>query len=400
MPRVPRREAATPARDDLESLLRDTPQDEKGGATATLGFTFQHWWAALRVVELLEREEDFAVGLELKEDVAVLDSVSAPRTVEFCQVKKSERSGLWTLSNLKVKGPRRQDGTYEPSILAKLYSRKLEFLGHPVGLRFVSNVGFSIPEASGRGVPTVDAGLDVLSEEAANELRDVIASQLGKTRSDIEHSALRVHRTNLPLGEQEKFVGGKLSDLAASGRLPFTLAQTSVAARVLAAEVQSRAASTAYARDFAQLRPRLISKQDAVEILSKVSASKPPLLVALDEAIETLERCSYPFVQLRSIKLERAQVCSHATDRTNQLFRAAVEALEAAAVVVEAAIGQRANLPQLLDETVDKARADAPHDLASMSLSYLRAVALLVLNHALDTHLQPSAPSAQSKETK
>lgn len=384
--------------DDLASLLRDTLSDEKGGSSATLGFSFQQWWAALRVVELLKGDADFAVGMEVKEDVAVLDSPTTPTTVEFCQVKKSERSGLWSLAQLKAKGVKRKDGTNELSILGKLYSRKVEFSGHAVGLRFVSNVGFSLPEASGKSVPTADTSLSTLPDEPASTLRSELAEQLGCTPADIDHGSLRVHRTNLPLGEQELFVGGLLSELSATGRLPFTLTQTTVAARVLAAEIQSKASMTAFARDFAELRPRLVSRQDAVELLSKVSESKPTVQVALDDAIATLERTNYPFVFLRDIKKERVRVCAHASDRTNLEFRSVVLALAAAAVVIESAIGHAATLGELMDETVEKARADAPQDLASMSTSYLRALALLVLNHALDINLQPAAPGAQSEE--
>jgi hypothetical protein len=302
------------------------------------------------------------------------------------------------LAQLKGKGVKRKDGTNELSILGKLYSRKVEFSGHPVGLRFVSNVGFSLPEASGKSVPTVDTSLSSLPDEAASTLRSELAAQLGRTPADIDPGALFVHRTNLPLGEQELFVGGLLSELSATGRLPFTLAQTTVAARVLAAEIQSKASMTAFARDFAELRPRLVSRQDAIELLSKVSESKPPVQVALDDAIATLERTNYPFVLLRDIKKERVRVCAHASDRTNLEFRAVVLALDAAAVVVESAIGHAATLGDLMNETVEKARADAPQDLASMSSSYLRAVALLVLNHALDINLQRAAPGAQSEE--
>lgn len=398
MVRFRRQGDAASGDDDLASLLRDTLSDEKGGSSATLGFSFQQWWAALRVVELLKGDTDFAVGMEVKEDVAVLDSPTTPTTVEFCQVKKSERSGLWSLAQLKAKGAKRKDGTNELSILGKLYSRKVEFSGHAVGLRFVSNVGFSLPEASGKSVPTADTSLSTLPDEPASTLRSELAEQLGRTPADIDHGSLRVHRTNLPLGEQELFVGGLLSELSATGRLPFTLTQTTVAARVLAAEIQSKASMTAFARDFAELRPRLVSRQDAIELLSKVSESKPTVQVALDDAIATLERTNYPFVLLRDIKKERVRVCAHASDRTNLEFRSVVLALAAAAVVIESAIGHTATLGELMEETVEKARADAHQDLASMSSSYLRAVALLVLNHALDINLQPAAPGAQSEE--
>ena len=109
--------------DSLELVLRDRPIDEKNGVNATLGFTFQQWWAALSIAELLGDGDDFAVGVEVKEDVAILDSALSPTTVEFCQIKKHERNGVWVLKDLHKKGSKRKDGTHEHSILAKLYAR-------------------------------------------------------------------------------------------------------------------------------------------------------------------------------------------------------------------------------------------------------------------------------------
>ena len=77
----PRR--AEGVQDSLEGLLRDRPIDEKNGANASLGFTFQQWWAALSIAELLGGEDDFAVGVEVKEDVAIIDSAQTHTTVEF-----------------------------------------------------------------------------------------------------------------------------------------------------------------------------------------------------------------------------------------------------------------------------------------------------------------------------
>ena len=135
--------------DSLDLLLRDRPIDEKNGVNASLGFTFQQWWAALSIVELLGSGDDFAVGLEVKEDIAILDSAQSPTRVEFCQVKKHERDGVWVLKDLHRKGSKRKDGTYENSILAKLYARRQEFGVSRANLRFVSNIGVKLPDEAG-----------------------------------------------------------------------------------------------------------------------------------------------------------------------------------------------------------------------------------------------------------
>lgn len=129
--------------DDLVDLLLDKPDDETKGADATIGFSYQQWWAALIAVEMLKSGENYALGMEIKEDVAILDSPTNPTRVEFCQIKKNEQAGAWALSDLHNKGAKLKKG-YEPSTLAKLYKRKIDFTGHEVSLKFVSNVGFKI----------------------------------------------------------------------------------------------------------------------------------------------------------------------------------------------------------------------------------------------------------------
>jgi hypothetical protein len=152
--------------DSLDLLLRDRPIDEKSGANAGLGFTFQQWWAALAIVERLGGADDFAVGVEVKEDVAILDSAQSPTKVEFCQVKKHERDGVWVLKDLHKNGSKRKDGTHEHSILAKLYARRTEFGAARASLRFVSNIGVKLPDEADRDSIATNTDLKSALESA------------------------------------------------------------------------------------------------------------------------------------------------------------------------------------------------------------------------------------------
>lgn len=384
--------------DSLDDLLRDLPGDEKGGATATLGFTFQQWWATLTAVERLATDDDFAVLLEFKEDVAILDSATAPTSVEFCQIKKSEREGTWSLKDLQRKGRKlKDDSGHEPSILAKLYRRRIEFQGHPIRLQFVSNVGFKLPDEMNQPALTGNACLGVLTAEQAKEVRVEVGGQLGIAEADVDLGCVHVHQTNLPLGEQEMFVGGKLTDLAISGRIPFELTHTTIAARMLASEVQRRASDTSYARSFAELQPRLLSRSQVMSVLMRVSASRPPLLAALDECVQELDRESRPYLERQGIRSQRARVCAEATDRTNMAFREVATALVESKVAVVSAIGDKANLGELMAEIVERARAEQPSKMAGLDPSYIRAIALLVISDALDFNLLPATASPQPK---
>ncbi len=128
----------------LSSLLSDTPNDEKGGVNTSLGITYQQWWATLKATDLYAQGTDFAIGMEVKEDVVVLDSPLHPTSVEFYQVKKREQEGLWNWSAL-LRTMKRKEGGTESSPLAKLYSRRHAFAGHPTKLTFISNLGFKVP---------------------------------------------------------------------------------------------------------------------------------------------------------------------------------------------------------------------------------------------------------------
>ena len=387
--------------DDLDVLLRDRPADEKNGANASLGFTFQQWWAALSIAELLGGDGAFAVAsLEVKETAPPLTLRQAPTKVEFCQVKKHEREGVWVLKDLHKKGSKRKDGTHEHSILAKLYARRTEFGSSRASLRFVSNIGVKLPDEADGSSHATNTDLSSLTAEQQKLVKLAIGTQLGVSEEDIDLAGVLVHKTNLPLGEPEFFVSGKLEQLSATGRLPFRLSHTSVAARVLASEVQSRASSTTYARSFEDLKLRIISKAQALAILSNVAQSRAPLSELLDEAIAELDREGHPFIERKDLKAQRVRVCADASDRTNMIFSGVAIALQLARIPVEAAIGARATLGELMNEVVEEARASSPAGFSGLPLAYIRAVALLVLSDAIDLNVltAPAHPKPKEEE--
>ncbi len=386
--------------DSLDVILRDRPADEKSGVNATLGFTFQQWWATLSITERLGGEADFAVGVEVKDDVAILDSAQFPTTVEFCQVKKHEREGAWVLKDLHKRGSKRKDGTHEHSILAKLYVRRKEFGALRARLRFVSNIGVKLPDEADGTSHATNTDLSSLTAEQQQLVKLDIGAQLGVPMEQIDLAGVLIHKTNLPLCEPEIFVSGKLEQLSSTGQLPFRLSHTSVAARVLASEVQGRASSNSYARNFEELKLRIISKAQALDILANVAQSKAPLSELLDEATAELDREGYPYIDRKDIKAQRVRVCADASDRTNMIFNGVADVLERARITVVAAIGARATLGELMNEVVEEARALSPADCSGLPLAYIRAVALLVLSDAINLNVltAPAGPEPKEEE--
>ena len=369
--------------DALEVLLRDKPTDEKAGANATLGFTYQQWWGALAVAELLASDEDFAVGMEVKEDVALLDSPDSPKAVEFCQIKKNEQIGGWKLKDLRTEGRQRKDKTRDVSPLGKLYKRRRDFSGHPTKLRFVSNVGVRVSLEEADNVFVNQCQLSDLAISQQDDLREHIGKQLGIAAAALDLSNFAFHRTDLPLGQQHYFLAGKLAELSESGKLPFDLKRPTVAARVLASILQSKASNAGYAANFAELKKRLLSRSEAVQALAIVSGAKPQIGEVLDGAIARLHAETHPFQAVKAIQAERVTVLAHAVDRTNNQLKQCVSVFATRLDEVMAAAGG-AKLGELMDKLVQAGLSENASVFAGLKPGYINAVALLVLNDGIE----------------
>lgn len=379
----------------LEDLLRDSPKDEKQGATAIQGFGFQQWWAASHVAEALGQSDDFAVAMEFKEDVAILNSSTTPTAIEFCQTKKSERTGGWTLPELHKKGATPRTGEPTPSTLAKLYKRRHEFIGHPTKLRFISNVPVKVPNESDGVSSSDETTLDSLPDKQKDAVRKALASQLGIDESKIDLTDIRLHRTNLPLGNQELYVGGQLSQLCETGAISFQITQPVAAARMLASELQSKASSTSYSKSYDELKRRIYTKKNALDMLAALSNAKPNLSTLIDTALSRLDTEAHNFSEVQQIRTEKVRVCADAVDRTNLLFKGL------AAVLLEAKSqlnNSSSKLGELMESLVRLGKAINLTEFTGKSPGYINAVSLLVIYDGIDLNLFTAPAGEKSKE--
>ncbi|EUJ11163.1 hypothetical protein Meth11DRAFT_2003 [Methylophilaceae bacterium 11] len=371
-------------KDDLDKLLSDNPKDEKQGVHATLGFTYQQWWATLRIVELLAEPDQFAVGMEFKEDVSIIDDDTTPSKIEFCQIKKNEQAGAWTLEELHKKGRKLNSGQYPPSTLAKLYQRFHDFQPYlNARLRFVSNTGFKI-KVNDNSIHSHDFHFKDLTKIPSDLLKKAIGNQLNIPPTSVILKDFSLHRTNLPLNEENIFVAGKLSELNDHSKLPFKILKPTIAARVLASELQSRASNTSYCSTFGELtKTRFMSRSQAIDVLANSTSNKKSLSEILDSAIQILNSDHYPFRLVQGIENVRIQVCVDAVERTNILFINTVKALKLAYAITSSQ-ENLSSLRSLLDETVEIAIQTSPEILEVESRHYINTAALLVIYNAID----------------
>lgn len=185
---------------ELLSVANNPKYSESGGGHGAKGVDFSRVWAIFRMMELEKsKEPDFLLLFESVQDVAELDSMTAPTRAKVYQVKKKD-SGTWTWSVLT--------GTVEPktssvpakksakakaapskstkvpdfkkvsdSVLGKLHLSLNAFSALPVEGIFLSNQGCDFPlEAGGSTATTTPCSLADLAVDHVQLLTDAFAS--------------------------------------------------------------------------------------------------------------------------------------------------------------------------------------------------------------------------------
>ena len=390
-------------RKSLTALLADTATDDNAGQIASQGFTFQEWYAVLLITELLEQPDDFAIGIEVKEDISVLDSASTPTKIEFCQVKTNEQAVAWTLSELHKRGKKLKDGTFPPSILGKLYKRRHEFAGHPSKLRFVSNSSFKIKDGANDSLNSHDYQLTSLSAGGKKIVAKALADQLALEETDIDLADVRLHRSDLSLGKQHLFISGKLSELAHRQLIPFQVPQPVVAAFMLVSDVRSKGSNTSFAATFEELRvKRLIARSDAMATLSLLSKPTKSTAEVFDEGIELLQRePEYDYGEIEDMQENRASVLLALTDRTNALTkRQLVTLIDCYKLVKSSDSPEKKKLSTYIERVSNDALNTNPDAFPMLPKSFLRALTLMVIRNGIDINVFTTATNPQPEVAK
>lgn len=149
----------------IEEVYRVATQKglaETGGGHNQKGVDFQRAWAIERMFDLEKSgASDFLFLFESIQDVAELDSPTAPSSIRIYQVKKKDRNEWsWAeLTHLVEPGKKRRTVKNPPpdikdSPIGKLYSSALAFKELKCSGRFISNNGCDLPLSDGRNAAT------------------------------------------------------------------------------------------------------------------------------------------------------------------------------------------------------------------------------------------------------
>ncbi|WP_420106106.1 dsDNA nuclease domain-containing protein [Herbaspirillum huttiense] len=335
----------------ITELFRDFKDDEVGGQQAVRGFNFQVWHAVLEALKAYQTGQDYAVVLEWQQDVAVLNSSTAPTTVRFIQLKKNESSLHWKLNSL-VSTTDKPDETLassasanddtvidsgtgddgrpakkalkakaqpkpKQSFLAKLYAHRRRFKDlAQARLEFTSNAKFEIPNAE--GMPTVFSSVDLLSLD--KKTRDLLESKVRVQLSvpdgeGIDFSDFSLLVSECPINDAHKHVAGELAEMQLGGQLKLTGASTMLAVLVIASYIHQRAGTLRFAKNLEELLSRAVTRNDIDIYLAAANDARTSTEELVQEVINRLNSELAPFILVSQMKRAVSLACSSITNR-------------------------------------------------------------------------------------
>ncbi|MDC5305528.1 DUF4297 domain-containing protein [Acinetobacter baumannii] len=313
----------TEASEVIQKLF-DTLNDEKNGAQAKRGFRFQDWWCTEKLFNTWANPQytDFALGVEIKEDAVLIDSIGNPKNLEFYQIKKKENN-IWRISDLT------RPETQDKSILTKLYSRWHSFKPTETKLFFISNSTLKVKVKNKDLFYTdLNFGLDLVENEQ-KKIKESIIKQLPEVQSE-EVELQRIHflTTNLSLVQADKHVYGVIYDLNDEKKLPITVKNIKVAANYITNVFNNISSDSNYATNLTQILKRCITRkqlEDVIQVIEKKFIDPEDIV---KKGIEKLIRENYSHRKLQKLELISTQVLLDLRNRNNSILQSLFKTID------------------------------------------------------------------------
>jgi hypothetical protein len=302
--------------EEVFRVASDKELAETGGGHNQKGVDFQRAWALSRMFELEESGvDDFLILFEAVQDVAELDSESAPSSIRIYQVKKKDR-GEWEWSHLtRLPAPakkRRADKTTDEikdSPIGKLYSAVLAFKELKSSGTFLSNSGCNLPLANGHNAATsVSCALSQLEAGHLDLLRTGLESLHDAGASPVNPERICVEKVPIhPDAPATHLQGVAVAFL--NKRSPRHAGQAKSLVDALLADVGPLGAKTDSCSNFEELRrQRGYSRGQFASALG--SLEQVPDLVALAETWleQLLTEGALNFMEVTSVRVAMAAI--------------------------------------------------------------------------------------------
>ncbi|OPD20657.1 dsDNA nuclease domain-containing protein [Clostridium botulinum] len=174
---------------DLVEKLLSVPQRENAGGRTSNRYSYQQVWAFNHILELLKREKDFVLFMELHDDVIVLDSLSNPSGIDFYQIKTNNKPDRYiTTSFITSEGKKYPK---KMSIAQKMIDNYKKFKSNTKSIHLISNKNFDFGELKDiektKSTEFLTVNLSKINDTQFNKLKQGMCQPchlLGKCKSE------------------------------------------------------------------------------------------------------------------------------------------------------------------------------------------------------------------------
>lgn len=364
MPSIPR----------LSDLLTQTRPRENSGARSSNRFDFQKDWALCHLLLLHSSQEDYALLLEVEEDILVLDSETIPSAVEFYQVK-TMNSGNWTRPRL-LHRPRGQDGL-RSSILGKLYESFSRYQDHTKKVCLISNTSFKLDLQSNHpSLERDDISFADLSQDELGCIASALKAERGLTEEPDLTAIWCLRRTDLSLNGHATHAQGKLAEFL-ERMYPARAIPIPTLYRVLITEISRKTNSEFTGASFQDLVSRRgITRSLFQSILDNLRDPKEldPILAQVNHLL-TVE--GYSFADLEALSADCKKFEIDRMDPTNESLNSLRQFVKKTMDDMKER-GSYRTLTQKLSMVVAQCRDSQNTQHQFYSDTYLKAMAILV----------------------
>jgi hypothetical protein len=262
------------------------------------------------------------VLFEAIQDVAILDSSSAPTAICIYQVKKKERRE-WEWSDLtslpqpddpskstgkSKKQPKKSLADVQGSPIGKLYAAVNAVKTLKTSGGFISNVGCNLPLADGSNAATsLPSALAALSPQHLDLLSKALATLHARGEPVPDLSRIHLERVAVPVNDPGPYIVGLVSKFLTK-RSPRHAGQAQALVDALLVAIKPLGAKTDTCKTFDELRKeRGYSKSEFVNALGQLE-NVPDLLEHLDDWLNRLVNEGMGFMDITAIRNAAAAI--------------------------------------------------------------------------------------------
>lgn len=249
-----------------------SPREQVGSATAGK-YDYQKDLSICMLLEHHQNGDDYLFVFDYHDDLAILNSETAPTKYEFFQIKT--REGHWTLKSI-LKRATGKKGTPLNSILGKMFMHVKNFEHLTKSVTLVSNAEFKVQEKGEKAAkPIVSVCLENLESKQTDEILNSIKEEFKPDAVNAEFLKITFLKSNgLSVKESSTHTKGKLSEFL-DKRTAGKKYNVEAVYKTIFDEVKRRTSFTGAISDLAQLKAQKgIGRSFFDEILQLVGVRK------------------------------------------------------------------------------------------------------------------------------